>query len=375
MKKTFREKVMFKYRAVVQKHKILKYPCLFPMAVALGGYYLCRHFATNGKRYASIAFSLLFFMSSCSFSFAVFTKQTGFISTQETYNAVIEDSDVALAEEKEVVPDENVLLEFDEEEIIKEYESEEALANVDSYTLEDILEEEEHAVYAASSEVALQAAEDTEADDNVSEDTVTEQGADAFKEIPVFDEKDWRLLLVNKQHPIPEDYTFTLGTIKGSMQCDERIIAELFAMLQAAKKDGVNLAICSPYRDLNRQEILFDRKITLYMGQGYSYMEAYKTASQIVTIPGASEHQLGLALDIFSDTYTSLDEGFGETDAGKWLAEHSCEYGFILRYPAQKEYITGIEYEPWHFRYVGKEAATIITEENICLEEFWDKYL
>ena len=99
-------------------------------------------------------------------------------------------------------------------------------------------------------------------------------------------------------------------------------------------------------------------------------MEAYKKASQIVTVPGASEHQIGLALDIISNDYTSLDEGFENTSAGKWLKEHSKEYGFILRYPKGKEFITGIDYEPWHFRYVGKEAATIIMDEGITLEEF-----
>ncbi len=182
-------------------------------------------------------------------------------------------------------------------------------------------------------------------------------------------------MLVNKQHPIPEDYSFNLGTIKENMQCDERIIPDLLAMLQAAKDDGVSLLICSPYRNQDRQEWLFDKKIKLYMEQGYSYMEAYKTASQTVTIPGASEHQIGLSLDFFSSDYTLLNEGFGDTEAGKWLAEHSCEYGFILRYPDGKEYITSIEYEPWHFRYVGKEAATIMTQDNLCLEEFWDKYL
>ena len=146
-------------------------------------------------------------------------------------------------------------------------------------------------------------------------------------------------------------------------------------MLQAAKADGVNLVICSPYRDLNRQEILFNRKIKAYMNKGMSYMEAYKLSSQAVTVPGASEHQIGLALDIVSDSYVSLDEGFGDTEAGKWLAEHSCEYGFILRYPLGKEYITSIEYEPWHFRYVGKDAAMLMTEQKITLEEFVEKYL
>ena len=185
-------------------------------------------------------------------------------------------------------------------------------------------------------------------------------------------------MLINKQHPIPEDYTFTLGnikTMKGTMKCDERIIEELLSMMQDAKKDGVNLAICSPYRDLKYQELLFDRKIVNYMDKGMSYLEAYKLASQAVTLPGASEHQVGLAIDIVCDTYQLLDEGFGDTDAGIWLAEHCNEYGFILRYPKGKEYITSIEYEPWHFRYVGKDAATIIMEQELCLEEFWDQYL
>lgn len=188
--------------------------------------------------------------------------------------------------------------------------------------------------------------------------------------VVTFNKDDWNLLLVNKQHTIPEDYTFTLGTIKGSMQCDERIIDPLTRMFAAAKEDGVNLVVCSPYRDISRQEYLFKRKISNYESKGYSYIEAYKKASTAVTVPGASEHQIGLAVDIVCDTYSTLDEGFENTKAGKWLKEHSKEYGFILRYPKGKEDITGIMYEPWHFRYVGKDAATIIMDENITLEEF-----
>ena len=92
-------------------------------------------------------------------------------------------------------------------------------------------------------------------------------------------------------------------------------------------------------------------------------------------VPGASEHQIGLALDIVCNSYMSLDEGFGDTKAGKWLAANSCRYGFILRYPKGKEDITGIEYEPWHFRYVGKAAAPVIMEQGITLEEFWEDYV
>jgi len=141
-------------------------------------------------------------------------------------------------------------------------------------------------------------------------------------------------------------------------------------MFAGAKEDGVNLIVCSPYRDMARQEYLFDRKVKSFIRTGMSYVDAYKKASITVTVPGASEHQIGLAVDIISDTYSALDIGFADTPAGQWLAEHSWEYGFILRYPLGKEEITGIQYEPWHFRYVGVEAAKQITEEGITLEEF-----
>ena len=104
-------------------------------------------------------------------------------------------------------------------------------------------------------------------------------------------------------------------------------------------------------------------------------MDAYKLTSQVITVPGASEHQVGLALDITSDTYGELNSGFADTEAGRWLAAHGWEYGFTLRYPDGKEYITSIDFEPWHYRYVGREAAAAMQQENICLEEFWDKYL
>lgn len=188
--------------------------------------------------------------------------------------------------------------------------------------------------------------------------------------IKAFDKNDWKLLLINKTHTIPDDYTFTLGTIKGSMKCDERILKPLMEMFEAAAKDGVNLTVVSPYRDLSRQEYLFERKMKNYINMGYSYIEAYKISSQAVTVPGASEHQIGLSLDILCDTYKNLDEGFGDTKEGKWIAENSYKYGFILRYPKGKEDVTGIMYEPWHFRYVGVDAATVIYENNETLEEF-----
>ncbi len=354
MKKTFREKIVSRCTRRAKKNRWLKYPCLAEMTVILFFYYLWRHIASNGRRYVGIVFAFWFFMSSCSFSFAVFTRQTSFINTQEPYSAIIENSDIELAEEKETTPGADILLVSND--AVKEYDDMEDMENVDFYTLDDILEDTD---YTAAEE-----------EEPIMMDIASKSVAE-----PVFDSNDWKLLLVNKQHPIPDDYSFNLGIIKGSMQCDERIIADLLAMMQAAKDDGINLEVCSPYRTDGRQEWLFDKKIKKYMNQGYSYMEAYKTASQIVTIPGSSEHQIGLAVDIYSDTYKRLDVAFEETEAGKWLAGHSYEYGFVLRYPEGKEYITSIEYEPWHFRYVGRDAAAVMQQEDLCLEEFWDKYL
>ncbi|MBR3525407.1 MAG: M15 family metallopeptidase, partial [Lachnospiraceae bacterium] len=185
-----------------------------------------------------------------------------------------------------------------------------------------------------------------------------------------FDADDWRILLVNKQHPIPEGYHFELAAFSGGLHCDSRVKEDLLAMLKAAADEDLHLYVCSPYRATETQVYSFNHKIKNNMAAGMSYAEAYRKASQAVTIPGCSEHEIGLAFDIVSDTYRALDFGFGKTGSGKWLAENCQRFGFILRYPADKEDITGIEYEPWHFRYVGVEAATYIMEHGLTLEEF-----
>ncbi|WWR14646.1 M15 family metallopeptidase [Lachnospiraceae bacterium JLR.KK008] len=355
MMQTLKENPVSRYMKLIKKKKWARWvpsPFLYIMAVIAS---IPAYFASNSKKYACMIVVFLFFVMSSSFSFPIFEDME---LTEKTM--LYEETDrmeLAVAEERpdtgpaddssfaasEILDDADVLDGYEDTEL-------ENMEDIDKYTLDEILEEN-----GAAAEES-----DASGGGQVSLDEV------------VFDKDDWRLLLINKQHPIPEDYTFELGTIKGSMKCDERIIEDLLAMLQAAKNDGIDLVICSPYRDLNRQQVLFNRKIKAYMGKGMSYMEAYKVSSQAVTVPGASEHQIGLALDIVCDSYYSLNEGFGDTEAGRWLEEHSCEYGFTLRYPKGKEYITSIEYEPWHFRYVGKEAATVMKEKGICLEEFID---
>ena len=184
------------------------------------------------------------------------------------------------------------------------------------------------------------------------------------------DPDDWRLVLVNKQNPVPEGFDVKLANINNSMYADERIINDIYRMVDAASDDGVDLMICSAYRSYDRQRTLFNNKINKLMREGMTYLEAYKVGSMNVTVPGTSEHHLGLALDILTGSYTAMDDGFGDTKAGKWLAENSADYGFILRYPKGKEDITGIVYEPWHFRYVGVPYAKDITQKGVCLEEY-----
>lgn len=377
MKRSLNERAKAYFINMGRRSRILRGPAIVGLAVTMLLHRILDYFKRGTKRFACTIFILCCFMVGNSFSYPVFQEENGFISEKEKEAAVTAavTSDITLADAQQIQIDELEILE--DEDVIDGYDDAElhGMEGADKYLLDEIINEKEDPVQAGSeTEAGTTGAGELE---GTAEETDVDGEEDGREEV-VFDEEDWKLVLINKQHPIPEDYTFTLGpikTIKGTMKCDERIIEELLAMMYAASEDGVNLAICSPYRDLAWQEVLFNRKIKAYMNKGMSYMEAYKISSQAVTVPGASEHQIGLAIDIVSDTYVTLDEGFADTSAGKWLAEHCAEYGFILRYPKGKEYITSIEFEPWHFRYVGKEAATIIMEEGLCLEEFWDKYL
>ncbi|MBQ9862644.1 MAG: M15 family metallopeptidase [Lachnospiraceae bacterium] len=220
-----------------------------------------------------------------------------------------------------------------------------------------------------------------ESTENIDKFTIDDLYADAIlsdstvssdSSLSGFDKDAWYMILVNKTHPVPDDYEVKLTTLKGDMKCDERVLEPLKEMLNGAKADGIDLIVCSPYRDYQLQERLFLRKINAYMDLGMSYLESYKLAAQKVIMPGASEHQLGIAFDIVVNYHAVLDYEFGDTPAGKWLIENCADYGFILRYPRGKEEITGIEYEPWHFRYVGKDAAAYIMENELTLEEFLD---
>ena len=164
------------------------------------------------------------------------------------------------------------------------------------------------------------------------------------------EEGDWLLTLVNNNVPLPEDWQITTQVAEASTQKELADVAAAAyqQMKQAAALEEIDLLLCSGYRTVEYQQNLFDQQKKKWLDKGYSEEEAYNEAKTVVALPGYSEHNSGLAADIVTPSHQNLDDAFGETDAAKWLFEHAPEYGFILRYPKDKQAITGIIYEPWH---------------------------
>ncbi|WP_312645005.1 M15 family metallopeptidase [Hydrogenoanaerobacterium sp.] len=189
---------------------------------------------------------------------------------------------------------------------------------------------------------------------------------------------DWRLVLVNPKNKLSGDYDVTLANVNASYQLDARIVEDMQAMIAAAKADGYSLQICSAYRSTERSAVLYKNKVNQLKNSGYSDEEAAVEAARWVAPPGTSEHNTGLAADIVSvgyfTKYADLEHDFEKFDEFKWLYENCADYGFILRYPKDKQEITGITYEPWHYRYVGKENARKIMDQKICLEEYLNQH-
>lgn len=184
----------------------------------------------------------------------------------------------------------------------------------------------------------------------------------------------WNMVLVNWKHPMQEGYTPELAELERGYEVDVRILDAAKQMLADAEAAGLQIEICSAYRSVERQKQVFNESMSERVGQGMNYWEAYTETSKNVAEPGTSEHALGLALDLISRQYTELDEGQENTREAKWLAENCYKYGFILRYPPEKTSITGITYEPWHYRYVGVEQAMKIKEAGVTLEEYLEHY-
>ena len=171
----------------------------------------------------------------------------------------------------------------------------------------------------------------------------------------------WYLLLVNSTHPLPDDWEApALIEMPGGETVDARIYEPLSQMLADAADEGLEPFVASGFRTRAEQQGFMDDKISEYRSQGYGESEARALAEDWVALPGTSEHELGLAADINGASY----------DLYIWLQQNSWRYGFIQRYPEDKTDITGISHEPWHYRYVGKDAAKEIYESGLCLEEY-----
>lgn len=214
---------------------------------------------------------------------------------------------------------------------------------------------------------------------NVKYRSPTAKKADIFKH-------GRNLMLLNNDWELPEDFKWDLvywsnGQSVDALSLNYKQYDQVFAvdraayqplkdMFAAAEKAGVPLQMVSPYRSIQKQDRLFTESVNYYMGQGYSESEAIKKANVSRTFTGTSEHNTGFGFDILEKGNWTLTESFDKTPQFKWLMENAENYGFILRYQKDKTDITGIMYEPWHFRYVGTQHAKEINSKNMCLEEY-----
>ena len=172
-------------------------------------------------------------------------------------------------------------------------------------------------------------------------------------------------MLINRANPLEEGYVPPLEGVSGGYQMYPSAATALMAMIEAAAADGVNLWVVSGYRSHETQTINFNARVDRHMAEGLSYEEAYRAAARYVAVPGTSEHEAGLAVDL-----NSLYESFDQTPEYAWLAANCTRFGFIRRYRQNTEEITLIAYEPWHFRYVGTNHAAAIEQLGVTLEEY-----
>lgn len=180
---------------------------------------------------------------------------------------------------------------------------------------------------------------------------------------------DWNLALVRSDMPLPADFVPELEEIEHTESFDARAAAALRVMIAEARADGYEVYVCSGYRSYETQYAIYQRHITQYLEQGMTQDEAEAATLLSVNAPGGSEHQLGLAVDLLEYYGQTMEPWIGGSGLMLWLEQHCAEYGFIIRYPEGKTDVAGVEYEPWHLRYVG-DCAPYIMENGLCLEEF-----
>lgn len=200
------------------------------------------------------------------------------------------------------------------------------------------------------------------------------------EDFPTVSLDDWSLVLVGPNNKIKSEIAQKdLGKLSNGYLVDQRIVSAYEKLADAAKSAGHPLVMVSAYRSVAYQEEIFNANVNTLMSQGHTKEEAIRITKLTFTEPGYSEHHTGLAVDVVDQNWYKnhtgelLNEGFGDTEGGKWLQAHAREYGFIIRYPKGKHAITQIDYEPWHLRYVGIEVATYIEEQELTFEEFLEE--
>lgn len=207
--------------------------------------------------------------------------------------------------------------------------------------------------------------------EKVSKEVEEEKHTEYKEEKKIWENNKELLVLVNKENACPKE-GFSLRKIcNGRLLAADILYSDLCRMLEDAGDEGYQFWIASAYRSAERQQELVDEDVQSAMRKGMSYEEALEKTYEETMPSGYSEHQTGLALDILSTENTKMDISQENTLGNQWLREHCYEYGFILRYPKDKEEITDISYEPWHFRYVGKKAAEYMKDHQLTLEEFY----
>lgn len=193
-------------------------------------------------------------------------------------------------------------------------------------------------------------------------------------ELLASDDDGWALALVNEEHPLDTSYApAQLTEVESERSVDSRIADALERMLSDAQEEGLSMYVASAYRSYEDQRTVFNATMQDWINQGYTPLNAYDETKKSVAVPGTSEHATGLSVDIIASDYEALDDAQGDTAEQQWLMEHCWDYGFILRYPQDKADITGIIYEPWHYRYVGEEAAKEMHEKDLTLEEYLEQ--
>lgn len=186
----------------------------------------------------------------------------------------------------------------------------------------------------------------------------------------IYDNNKALMILVNTENPLAEGYTFEHHTLNCGLDVDERAYQNLANMLSDLNAEDLHYDILSAYRSRETQQSIIDNNVQKYVAEGMSEEDALKKTLETVQQVGCSEHETGLALDLVPEGISSLDESLESDPVIQWFYANSYRYGFILRYPVEKASVTGIDYEPWHFRYVGIEAATFLHNNDLTLEEF-----